>query len=523
MKKILGLLLVFTFALVLVACQTTNLSTTGLPTSTSVSTSTILSTSPTTSISTATSTVSSTTGSTTTQQTTTPPTTQTTTPPQPVTITYAAWNLGPAQSENPNLERLMIQAFMQRYPWITVNIVERPKIPDPSGTSEIDQNWNEFLAARAAQGILPDVYFTDSTETIIMNNWVRDMSSIALSDPEFLNVASDIRNAANYGGKLMALPYAVYYFGYFINKTIFDESNADAPTFEDTWDEFTSKIKDVAVQNVTDGTGIAGLLGTDRLLEWFPAQLNSNLGWYTYDGSLLNLNGTEFEQTLQMYITLMQDKSYVYDALTAEEKTAAFNTTDAWGSSKLAAYWEYTPIIGSMLNYDFDIDFIGTPGTQDNHRIPVIIDLMGISSQTQNPEAAYLLAKWMSFGKEGYLKRIELSTTVQGVNALNMTPLQQDVELLDAFFGIYSSFTEFRKVVSHDSYILEPNKHVPGYIEARWKANYDVTQTVGQVFDKVRSGVLSYADVKNTWNSIANNELTLARNAVYRKLGVPVS
>ncbi len=506
MKKILSFLLLATLVVVLTACQTTTSSAT---TQTTASTSSSATTSTTTTSSSQTTTSSQTTQSTTTTQ-----------PPQPVTITYAAWNLGPAESENPNLERLMIEAFMQRYPWITVNIVERPKVPDATGTGEIDQNWNEFLAARAAQGILPDVYFTDSTETIIMNNWVRDVTAIANADPEFLNIAADIRNAANYGGRLMALPYAVYYFGFYINKTIFEENNADAPTFEDTWEEFTQKLKDVAIQNVTDGSGIAGLLGTDRLLEWFPAQLNPDLGWYTYDGSSLHLNGPEFEQTLLLYQQLMQDKTFVYDALDAEEKTAAFNTTDAWGSSKLAAYWEYTPIIGSMLNYEFDIDFIGTPGTSAAHQIPVIIDFLAISSQTQNPDAAYLLAKWMSFGKEGYLKRIELSTTVQGVNALNMTPLQQDEDLMDAFFGIYSSFTELRKVVNHSSFILEPNKHIPGYIEARWKANYDVTQTVGQVFDRVRSGLLSYADVKNTWNDIANNELLKARVAVYNKLGV---
>ncbi len=263
MKKILSFLLLATLVVVLTACQTTTSSAT---TQTTASTSSSATTSTTTTSSSQTTTSSQTTQSTTTTQ-----------PPQPVTITYAAWNLGPAESENPNLERLMIEAFMQRYPWITVNIVERPKVPDATGTGEIDQNWNEFLAARAAQGILPDVYFTDSTETIIMNNWVRDVTAIANADPEFLNIAADIRNAANYGGRLMALPYAVYYFGFYINKTIFEENNADAPTFEDTWEEFTQKLKDVAIQNVTDGSGIAGLLGTDRLLEWFPAQLNPDL------------------------------------------------------------------------------------------------------------------------------------------------------------------------------------------------------------------------------------------------------
>jgi len=445
---------------------------------------------------------------------------------EPVTITYAAWNLGTTGSLN--LERYMIESFMEEYPWITVEIIERPTVTDPTGTSEIDQNWNEFLGARAAQGTLPDVYFTDSTETTIMNNWARDVYEIAHNDPEFMNIPEDLREAANYGGKLMALPYAVYYFGYYINKTIFEDNNGDAPVFEDTFDEFMDKVSDVANQTVTNGTGIAGIVGIDRLLEWYPAQLNSELGWYTFDGEKLNLDSEEFETTLNLYQTLMQDKSLIYDAMTPEEQFAAFGTDNAWESSQLAAYFEYTPSIGSMLAYDFEVDFIGTPGTDAAHQIPVILDLMCISSTTQHLDEAYLLAKWMSFGKAGYLERIRLSELygddddpdTDDMDPLNMTPLQSDEELLDAFFGIYTTFTEFRKVVSHDSYIIEPNKYLPGYVKARWNEDYDAETTVGQLFDLVRSGQVNYADVKTEWNDISNNALRLAIEAVLEKLGV---
>lgn len=229
----------------------------------------------------------------------------------PVTITYAAWNLGTVDSLN--LERLMIQEFMEQYPWITVNIIERPKVPDSSGVTEIDQNWNEFLGARAAQGTLPDVYFTDSTETTIMNNWSYNVTTIATADPEFMAISPDIRNAANYGGKIMAIPYAIYYFGYFINKTIFDNMNGDYPVFEDTFTEFLDKIGDVAIHNVTNGSGIAGVVGVNRMLEWYPAQLNNDLGWFSYDGEILHLNGPEMQTTLDLYKSLMLNKSIVYD------------------------------------------------------------------------------------------------------------------------------------------------------------------------------------------------------------------
>jgi multiple sugar transport system substrate-binding protein len=499
MKKILSLITIMLLAIAFVGCQN---QTTGLTTTADGETTTTKDSITTTG-----------TG------TTAGGTTQTTVQPDPVTITYAAWNLGAVDSVN--LERLMLEAFEEEYPWITVEIVERPKVTDPSGTSEIDQNWNEFLGARAARGTLPDVYFTDSVETTIMNVWSRDMADIAYADPEFMNVSEDLRDAANFGGKLMALPYAVYYFGYFINTSLFEEQNGDQPLFNDTFPDFLDKVSDIANQTVTNGTGIAGVVGIDRMLEWYPAQLNPELGWYTYDGSLLNLDSQEFEDTLTLYTTLMQDKSLIYDALTPEEQMAAFGTPNTWESNQLAAFFNYTPIIGSMTDLGFDVDFIGTPGTASAHQIPVILDLLCVSSTTVNPEAAYLLAKWMSFGSAGYLKRIELSTSVEGVEPLNMTPLQPNEDLLDAFFEIYPTFIEFRKVVAHGSFVIEPNKYVPGYIKARWTADFDAERTVGNIFDLVRSGQLNYADVKTSWNNIANAELTKAITAIYQRLGIP--
>jgi multiple sugar transport system substrate-binding protein len=257
------------------------------------------------------------------------------------------------------------------------------------------------------------------------------------------------------------------------------------------------------------------------MLEWYPAQLNPDLGWYTYDGTQLHLNGTEFETALNLYQSLMQDKSLIYDAMTPDEQLAAFGTPNTWQSGQLAAYFEYTPIIGTMTNLGFDVDFIGTPGTTAAHQIPVVLDLYCISSQTQHLPEAYMLAKWMSFGRDGYLERINLSKTVDGIQPLNMTPLQPDQDLMDAFFSIYPTFTELKKVVSYNHYILEPNKYVPGYIKARWDAAFNADMTVGQLFDQVSAGQINYADVKDQWNTIANNQLTVARQAVYTHLGVP--
>ena len=45
-----------------------------------------------------------------------------------IVLTYANWNLGSPDSEEPNMERLMLKAFKEKYN-IKVEVIERPKEP----------------------------------------------------------------------------------------------------------------------------------------------------------------------------------------------------------------------------------------------------------------------------------------------------------------------------------------------------------------------------------------------------------
>ena len=61
-----------------------------------------------------------------------------------------------------------------------------------------------------------------------------NLTDIANKDPEFLNVSVDIRGSSTYEGKVMAIPCAVFYAGYVINKTLYDNANEDYPTVTST-------------------------------------------------------------------------------------------------------------------------------------------------------------------------------------------------------------------------------------------------------------------------------------------------
>jgi multiple sugar transport system substrate-binding protein len=51
------------------------------------------------------------------------------------------------------------------------------------------------------------------------------------------------------------------------------------------------------------------------------------------------------------------------------------------------------------------------------------LDFQAISSQTEYPEEAYLLAKWMTYGREGWLARLDFVEEEQAADiALGLTP-----------------------------------------------------------------------------------------------------
>ena len=445
--------------------------------------------------------------------------------PDQITITYAGWNLG--NIEDYNLERRMIDAFMERYPNINVEIVERPKIPDPTNPdSEIDMNWDEMLAAMAATGDLPDLYMYATVPTAVINGWAHDMTDVMQDDPELANVSEDIATGAVYNDKYFGIPQSNFYFGYFINRTLFENANLDAPEFGVTWEDLLGFAQDVST-TPSDGTGIVGFSGVDRIFEWMPAQFDGSLGWFTYNDQGFHLDSTAFADSMEIMQGFYDENKgqyaeYVWETSSVSQKAEWYAEGEGtqFEKGRHAIMWDATWAWGWMLPnlideeeglYNMDIDFIGTPVVVDGvQRIPVVLDYLVAGQGTEHPEEAYLLAKWLGFGKEGYLKRIEIATQFPEAGSVNFAPLQQDDELFDAYLGLFpaGTMTEYRKVLAHDSFIIEGIKIVPGYAAARWNYQYGtyngVSYTIATMLDAIRGGTVNLSDVAVQLNERVN-------------------
>ena len=164
-----------------------------------------------------------------------------------------------------------------------------------------DVGWAEFLSARASVQKLPDVFMGDDIPYYVIQNWAYNITEIATKDPEFLNISEDIRNAATYEGKVMALPCAVFYAGYIINKTLYDAQGQDWPKVDSTYEEFINLTKAAANHTSTTNNGVVGIDGIEHLIHWYPAQLNTDLGWFTLNDEGFHLDSEEFATTIAEY------------------------------------------------------------------------------------------------------------------------------------------------------------------------------------------------------------------------------
>lgn len=446
-----------------------------------------------------------------------------------VTITYAAWNLG--TEEDYNIERRMIDAFMVAYPDITVEVIERPKQVDEEG-NESDVSWDEFFAAQAAIGQMPDVFMSDSVIKAVTNGWAEDVMNIATADDEYMQLSSDIRDAATMNGKLYALPQALYYMGYFINRTVINEAGAGAiiPEYAMSYEELMAAAEADAKDPVVGGDGIVGIDGMDNLTGWLPAQYDASINWFTYNTEGFHFDSTAFamavaEQQKYYGAGASQYSSYVYETQTnAVDRYGEGDTFSngkqsiRWGGSYNLRDWLAATLDETSGLYGADIDFIGTPSVTYNdvtlNRIPVVLDYLGIGQGTEHPEEAYLFAKWMGFGKDGYLERLDIAEQHPDAGAVNFAPMISDTELIDAFFALYPTLTEFKKIVTeHNDFIVESlAKTVPGYINVRWNGDYNAETTMYALFNQIRDGQISLADALAAGlNDIANTEYTTAK------------
>lgn len=426
------------------------------------------------------------------------------TPTDKYDISYVNWNIGTAAQNN--LERRMVKAWEQETGY-KVKIIEDVNI----------NAYEEAIAALVSKKQMPDVFMLTNMTFGLENEYLMNVKSFADADSEWQYIPKPVEQATHFANGIYAIPFAIHMGGYFVNEDLFNDKNVNVPSVYPTYNAFQTSVESLKLTN----SGVIGLNLDYPIIEWYPASVNNNLGWFTWDGAKYNLNGNEFSDAINK-VNALHKGGYTFDSYTAEERLNYFgydSDVELWNNGGLGMRWGKTyeiPDILATSSFD-DIKFIGTPGG----RVPIIGDYLGISKTSKNAEIAYQFAKYMSYGTDGINKRLQLDTTGKEFSAL---PLSTRQDVIDNYFaltrinGLKEAFEQI------DKGIVESVKVVPGYGRSRWLARMgsSITITVdgvsttnpqiGQVIDQCWLGTISIADWKESLNTIANKAYNDAIN-----------
>lgn len=412
--------------------------------------------------------------------------------PVPVTLRYANWNLG-TEEEN-NIQRQLVQAYMDINPHVTVEFVDM----------SAEGGWDAVLTSYAAKGELPDVFMANNVPLYVANDWSADLTDIVNDDPDWVNVPQVLKDSVTYSDQVLALPAAQFVMGYFVNKDLYEEANLDAPEYGFSVEEFEEAVMEL--DNIPQG--VLGLDEMEFIMGWYANTQDPNLKWFSYDGSQMNYNSAAFKEAIAKAGELRQ---YTWQGL-SEEQLANFNSTGPWElflNQEVGMRWDATwAVPGYVENATFEWDFIGIPGGNQ----AMVADIMVVSKTTENLPEAYNFAKWMSFSPEAYAKEAELA------EAMGSAP-KMPVSVDEASLELYTQFVDkpgiLAALANLDNSLIESlAKVLPGYINARWEGKpgidvgEDLDVNIGYMFANANRGDYKYEDFSAQLEDYANQTLT---------------
>ncbi len=432
------------------------------------------------------------------------------------TIVYRSWDTG-TEAQN-NEERQMIKAFEEKEN-VRVKVVENPG----SGSNY----WDGIKASIITKNEddLADVMMIPNLDWPLKYQYLRNIKEFVDQDEEFKNVPASIRDACTFKNGVYALPARLNLQGYFVNTTVLESKlNIRANTIN-CRSEY-SVIENI-VNKAATVNDVVGLDTAAHFIDTMASVLDETgtMGYFTWDGSQYHLDSDAFINGVQAGRAFF-DAGKTLDAYTEEQRNdlgldpEVGPKEDAWNKGKLALRYGFTYEIPDMLSKN-DLNnsykFIGNPGG----KIAIVGDYYGIYKDTKEPELAYKFAKWMSFGMDGFKKRMSLYEAKGSVNSL---PLQNDDDLIDLYFDKFGSSSEMSGLEDAFSYIqsksmVEGVKVVPGYLNAR--QNVQTGITIGDIenasmFDLLNSCIVGGQDIAayaDQLNTLANKQYSDWMNA----------
>lgn len=397
---------------------------------------------------------------------------------QTIELTYADWG-------DQVFNQRMIDAFMAKYPNIRVTL--RADITG-SGAS-----FTGNLVTAAQAGLLPDVFATDNVPTVVTAGLTLDVAPYWDADPDTALVFDNIAATAVYNGKRLAVPSFQFLKGILINLDIFENANLTTVAGKYRIDDDGYPVKDwtfsemieiaKAIKNfdlVNTENLVVGLdtwYGTPDFQQVWPMMNDANVGYDTWDGTAFHYTSADWIYAMQQKVALHQLTDGTTTRFTAEDLEACtalqgYLIQTGYAAMDIEGSWQFWVITDALENSGIHLGFWPYPSGTAGLFPPTILDYQCVSSQTAHPAEAYLLAKWMTFGQDGWNARLDLLEADRAAAiADGKTPSYLDRFPIADYPGVWDRVTALVDGIEGIDYIFDRIEYAKPDLD-KWLAGY---------------------------------------------------
>lgn len=413
----------------------------------------------------------------------------------------------------------VLEAFRAQYPNITV--VEEP-FPGSYGGA-----FNEYLTQQAAANKMPDLMWLDWNDFApqVASGFVMPLDDFLKADPEAEYVPEGMTSPYVYGGKHYALPCQMNAMGITMNLDMLEELNIEKPSYDWTFAEFEEILK----KAISDETVAAATLeDLDQVYSaqedgyFYPAydyvnqKFDFTNKWVPAMNKLAELRNVPGLEAWSMRFPKDEDGSTSMNSPYVEKFGEAgkddnhytfkngmallcTNATwnDNWMRAECQVNWDYWPFPRKDAN---------TPTYT-----PIHVDCAYLTSTCKNPDAAFQLLKWLTYGVEGNLQRLDIFAARNDDDHAG-----EDTKLLKTWFipctqhpDVLAKFEEnphltegFKALYRSTANSIrgDINKILPGF-------NNIFNDEVWGLINSVREGKANAADVAGQIDALVNAAL----------------
>jgi multiple sugar transport system substrate-binding protein len=443
--------------------------------------------------------------------------------PAPITLSYADW-------ANPEFNQRMIDLFQAKYPHITVQLRQ-----DILGSGA---EFTGNLIAASQAGLLPDVFATDNVPTVVNAGLTLDVAQYWDADQDAALVYENIKNTGIYNNKRFAIPSFQFLKGVLINLDIFKKADLQTtanyridgdgyPVKDWTFEEMINIAKAIKNFDLQDYqnlvVGLDTWYGTPDFQQVWPTMENEATQYDTWDGTKFSYTSPEWKSAMQAKVDLHRltdgtTTRFNQEDIDAHAPLKTYMIRTGYAAMDIEGSWQFWVIKDAIDNLNFELGFWPYPSGSKGLFPPTILDFQAISANTRHPEAAYLLAKWMTYGREGWNARLDLleadrqAALNQGKTPdfLDRFPVAEYAEIWDRVDGLVEGIQGIDAIFDRIEFAKpDLDKWLPGYKEF-WGVIYDQLDYPYRWENLVTQGSQAVNTFAEQWNTLINDMVTSA-------------